>query len=75
MGHWRWPATKRNNRARASPPLGWGNGGLGWRDVRTPIVEALGELPGVRVMVYPLQGAALGRSKGHDGGHDEIRGC
>lgn len=39
----------------AIPPLGCGNGGLDWSDVRPLIVEALGELPGVRVMVYPPQ--------------------
>ena len=37
----------------AIPPLGCGNGGLDWSDVRPLIVEALGDLPGVRVMVYP----------------------
>jgi len=39
----------------AIPPLGCGNGGLDWSDVRPLIVEALGDLPGVRVMVYPPQ--------------------
>jgi len=36
----------------AVPPLGCGNGGLEWRDVRGLIEEALGDLPGVQVMVY-----------------------
>lgn len=39
----------------AVPPLGCGNGGLDWSDVRPLIVEALGDLPGVTVMVYPPQ--------------------
>lgn len=37
----------------AIPPLGCGNGGLDWLNVRPLIVEALADLPGVRVMVYP----------------------
>jgi O-acetyl-ADP-ribose deacetylase (regulator of RNase III) len=41
----------------AVPPLGCGNGGLDWRDVRPLIVEALGDLPDVQVMVYPPAGA------------------
>lgn len=40
----------------AVPPLGCGNGGLDWRDVRPLIDEALADLPGVRVLVYPPQG-------------------
>ena len=40
----------------AIPPLGCGNGGLDWRDVRPLITGALGDLPDVRVMVYPPQG-------------------
>lgn len=39
----------------AIPPLGCGNGGLDWHDVRPLILEALADLPGVRVMVYPPQ--------------------
>jgi O-acetyl-ADP-ribose deacetylase (regulator of RNase III) len=41
----------------AVPPLGCGNGGLDWRDVRPLIANALGNLPGVRVIVYPPKGA------------------
>jgi O-acetyl-ADP-ribose deacetylase (regulator of RNase III) len=41
----------------AVPPLGCGNGGLAWRDVQPMIVEALGDLPGVDVVVYPPKGA------------------
>ena len=32
----------------AIPPLGCGNGGLEWSDIRPLIVEALGALPGMR---------------------------
>jgi O-acetyl-ADP-ribose deacetylase (regulator of RNase III) len=39
-------------RSIALPPLGSGNGKLEWRDVRPLIVQALGELPGVDVVVY-----------------------
>jgi O-acetyl-ADP-ribose deacetylase (regulator of RNase III) len=39
----------------AVPPLGCGNGGLSWQDVRPLIAEALGDLPGVRILVYPPQ--------------------
>lgn len=39
----------------AVPPLGCGNGGLSWLDVRPLIVEALGDLPDVTVLVYPPQ--------------------
>jgi O-acetyl-ADP-ribose deacetylase (regulator of RNase III) len=45
----------------AIPPLGCGNGGLDWRDVRPLIVEALADLPNVRVMVYPPQGTVSNR--------------
>jgi len=36
----------------AIPPLGCGNGGLRWADVRPRIVDALADLSGVRVVVY-----------------------
>jgi hypothetical protein len=36
----------------ALPPLGSGNGGLDWRDVRSKIESALGQLDGVHVIVY-----------------------
>jgi O-acetyl-ADP-ribose deacetylase (regulator of RNase III) len=39
-------------RSIAIPPLGAGNGGLDWRDVRPLIEAALGDLPGVDVVVY-----------------------
>lgn len=35
----------------AVPPLGCGNGGLRWEDVRPRIEAALGQLPGVRVLL------------------------
>jgi len=39
-------------RSIALPPLGCGNGGLDWDDVRPMIVETLGELTDVDVIVY-----------------------
>lgn len=41
----------------AVPPLGCGNGGLNWDDVRPLIEAALGDLDGVDVAVYPPDGA------------------
>jgi O-acetyl-ADP-ribose deacetylase (regulator of RNase III) len=40
-------------RSIAIPPLGCGNGGLDWSDVRPRIDAALAELPDVRVLLYP----------------------
>src|SRR6266852_7077284 len=34
------------------PPLGAGNGGLSWKDVRPKIEEVLADLSGVDVIVY-----------------------
>ena len=39
-------------RSIAIPPLGCGNGGLDWGDVRPMIEEALGDLPGAEITVY-----------------------
>lgn len=39
-------------RSIAIPPLGAGNGGLDWRDVRPLIERALGNLPDVEVVIY-----------------------
>jgi O-acetyl-ADP-ribose deacetylase (regulator of RNase III) len=44
-------------RSIAVPPLGCGNGGLDWSDVRPLIAEALGNLPDIEVIVYPPRGA------------------
>jgi len=41
----------------AVPPLGCGNGGLNWDDVRPLIEKALDDLDGVDVVVYPPDGA------------------
>jgi O-acetyl-ADP-ribose deacetylase (regulator of RNase III) len=66
--HWRHPSKLQwiidgladlrvvieQNRIRsiALPPLGAGNGGLDWADVRPKIEEALGSLPDVDVVVF-----------------------
>lgn len=39
-------------RSIALPPLGCGNGGLDWHDVRPRIEAALGDLAGVEIVVY-----------------------
>jgi O-acetyl-ADP-ribose deacetylase (regulator of RNase III) len=39
-------------RSIAIPPLGCGNGGLDWRDVRPRIEAAVARLPDVRVLLY-----------------------
>jgi O-acetyl-ADP-ribose deacetylase (regulator of RNase III) len=41
-----------NIRSIALPPLGAGNGGLDWREVRPEIEKALGDLKNVDVLVY-----------------------
>lgn len=43
---------EKNIRSIAIPPLGCGNGGLNWQDVRPLIESALGELDGVNAIVY-----------------------
>lgn len=43
---------KHDVRSIALPPLGCGNGGLNWPDVRSLIEASLGDLPGTRVIVY-----------------------
>jgi O-acetyl-ADP-ribose deacetylase (regulator of RNase III) len=43
----------------AVPPLGCGNGGLRWSDVEPRIRQALGSLDGVRVLLYPPEGAPI----------------
>ncbi|MCA9527368.1 MAG: macro domain-containing protein [Myxococcales bacterium] len=42
----------RGIRSIAIPPLGAGNGGLNWADVRPRIVEAFQALPDVRVLLF-----------------------
>jgi O-acetyl-ADP-ribose deacetylase (regulator of RNase III) len=44
-------------RSVAVPPLGCGNGGLNWHDVRPRIESAFAELPDVRVLLYAPGGA------------------
>lgn len=44
-------------RSIAVPPLGCGNGGLDWMDVRPRIEQAFGALPDVRVLLYTPVGA------------------
>jgi O-acetyl-ADP-ribose deacetylase (regulator of RNase III) len=46
----------RNINSIAVPPLGCGNGGLDWNDVRTLIFDALGSLD-IDVLLYPPSGA------------------
>ncbi len=41
-----------NIRSIALPPLGAGNGGLDWREVRPEVEKALGDLKNVDVLVY-----------------------
>jgi O-acetyl-ADP-ribose deacetylase (regulator of RNase III) len=49
-------------RSIAIPPLGCGNGGLNWRDVRPLIVAALGDMDGVEVFLYAPSGAPAAES-------------
>jgi O-acetyl-ADP-ribose deacetylase (regulator of RNase III) len=44
-------------RSIAVPPLGCGNGGLAWDDVRPLIEAALGEVPALKVILYAPDGA------------------
>lgn len=47
----------RGIRSIALPPLGCGNGGLDWEEVRPIIVDMLGSLEGVRVLLFAPDGA------------------
>ncbi len=49
-------------RSIAMPPLGCGNGGLDWSDVRPLIEAAFGELPDVDVRLFPPAGAPDAKS-------------
>jgi len=44
-------------RSVAVPPLGCGNGGLNWKDIRPLIEAAFAELPDTEVLLYSPQGA------------------
>ena len=48
---------KMHIRSIALPPLGCGNGGLNWDDVRPVIEDALAEVPEVRVLLFGPTGA------------------
>jgi O-acetyl-ADP-ribose deacetylase (regulator of RNase III) len=48
---------ERRIRSVAVPPLGCGNGGLDWSDVRPRIERALGAVGDVRVVVFSPEGA------------------
>jgi O-acetyl-ADP-ribose deacetylase (regulator of RNase III) len=66
--HWRHPSkmqfitaglqdlrrvlTEKGIKSVALPPLGCGNGGLNWSEVRPEIESALADLPGIDVIVY-----------------------
>ncbi len=48
---------KEGIRSIAIPPLGCGNGGLDWEEVRPKIMAALANLPNVKVLVFTPDGA------------------
>jgi len=48
---------RENIQSIAIPPLGCGNGGLNWDDVRPKIVSALSVLQDVKVLVFTPEGA------------------
>lgn len=52
----------RGIRSVAMPPLGCGNGGLDWAEVRPLIEEAFAELPDVRVLLFAPHGAPDARA-------------
>ncbi len=54
---------ERGIRSVALPPLGCGNGGLDWADVRPEIVLALGSLDNVDVIVYEPTSEYQGKAK------------
>lgn len=54
--------TTRGITSVAVPALGCGNGGLDWADVEPLIRDALGDLAGVDVLLYPPQGSPAATS-------------
>lgn len=50
---------RENIKSVAIPPLGCGNGGLNWSEVRPRILSALAVLPDVKISVYEPGGAPL----------------
>ena len=48
---------KEEIRSIAVPPLGCGNGGLNWNEVRPLIEKAFAEVPNVTVQLFPPEGA------------------
>lgn len=52
LGDLRRVITEKHIRSVALPPLGCGNGGLDWREVRPEIEKALGELRDVDIWVF-----------------------
>lgn len=51
-----------NIRSIAVPPLGCGNGGLNWQDVRPLIESAFAELPDIQVQLFSPSGAPEAKS-------------
>lgn len=50
---------QRGIRSIAVPPLGCGNGGLDWNEVRPQIETAFADVPDVHVLLYAPEGAPL----------------
>ena len=53
---------KNGIKSVAVPPLGCGLGGLNWRDVRTKIIESLGDLMDVRIVVFEPAGTPAAKT-------------
>ena len=52
LGDLRWLVVEKGIKSVAIPPLGCGNGGLNWNEVKPLIVTALRDIPGVNFIVY-----------------------